>query len=205
MTSPRAGAPDSFTFSAVKAVITCGLLLTVVPFQPPQPPPTPAVGDVDAERRASHADASAPPAADERNALGKWLARKTDKLGAASLELGLYAATGTLVQAWGLTVVPATTAGFLVQFTTVITPTLAILSGQRVGTRTGAAIALAVVGTFLTAADGVLGGGGDLSAVALDGGAIEGRLAIIAAACCYSLTTLRLSVLAPGVLLRCTY
>jgi hypothetical protein len=134
------------------------------------------------------------------NALGRWLTRRTDSLGVASAEIGFYSAAGTAVQAWGLTVVPAATAGFLIQFTTVITPTLVILSGQPLGSRALVATALATLGTFLTAADGLAAPGSSLTNLDFSGSseAVTGRLAILGAACFYSLVTLRMSVLAPG-------
>ena len=73
----------------------------------------------------------------------------------ASFELGLLGAAGSLVHTVGLSEVPATTAGFLVQTTTVITPCLAFLAGEHVSKRTWAACAVAVVGTILVTADGL--------------------------------------------------
>jgi hypothetical protein len=129
-----------------------------------------------------------------------WLRQRTDSILVASAEIGFYSAAGTAVQAWGLTVVPAATAGFLIQFTIVITPTLVALSGQPLSPRGLMATGLATVGMLLTAADGLAAPGSDLTNLDFSGasGALTGRLAILAAACCYSLVTLRMSVLAPG-------
>lgn len=126
-----------------------------------------------------------------------WLlTRRTSSLGIASLELGLLGAAGSLVHTVGLSEVPATTAGFLVQTTTVITPLLAFTAGEHVSRRTWTACAVAAVGTVLVTADGVSEAPSLTGALA--GGTVAGKLTVLSAALFYSLATFRLSRLSPG-------
>ena len=177
----HAGPPDSSALIAIKALGTTAILAALVPFQR-QIPSTSSQQD----------DSSSPQSA--RRALLPWLNARTTNLLLASCELGLWSAIGSVSQAWGLSQIPATAAGFLIQFTAVITPTLSYLAGLPISKRTLIAIAVATVGTVLTATDGSAAAVGD----ALAGGAMLGKLAILLAAACYSLATFRISVLAPG-------
>jgi drug/metabolite transporter (DMT)-like permease len=95
--------------------------------------------------------------------------------------------------------VPATTAGFLVQSTTVITPLLAFLAGENISRRTWTACGVAACGTVLVTTDGL----SDASSLAgaLAGGSMSGKLTVLSAALFYSLSTFRLSQLSPGDLL----
>jgi drug/metabolite transporter (DMT)-like permease len=93
--------------------------------------------------------------------------------------------------------VPATTAGFLVQSTTVITPLLAFIAGETISRFTWTACGVSIFGTMLVTADGLsetsIGG-------ALAGGTVVGKLTVLSAALFYSLSTYRLSQLSPGKL-----
>lgn len=93
--------------------------------------------------------------------------------------------------------VPATTAGFLVQSTTVITPALAFVSGETISNRTWSACAVAAFGTVLVTADGL--SESSSLAGALAGGSMTGKLTVLSAALFYSLGTFRLSQLSPGM------
>jgi len=164
-----------------------------------------------------------------------WLNRPAASLVLASAELGLYSATGahscthlcrllaapfhpsphsplagSIAQAWGLTQIPATQAGFLIQFTAVVTPVIALLSGERVSASTLRASALALAGTLLITADGFHLGShaaavtsaaeqfaADDAAAAL-ASQLRGDAATLFSAFCYSIATFRISVLAPG-------
>lgn len=127
-----------------------------------------------------------------------WLLnRKTGNLVMASVELGLLGAAGSLVHTVGLAEVPATTAGFLVQSTTVITPFLAFIAGEHVSKRTWTACGVAAFGTVLVTADGI--SEASSLAGALAGGTVTGKLTVLSAALFYSLATFRLSQLSPGM------
>lgn len=93
--------------------------------------------------------------------------------------------------------VPATTAGFLVQSTTVITPLLAFIAGDRISNRTWTACAVSACGTVLVTADGLSEASSSLAG-ALAGGTVTGKLTVLSAALFYSLSTFRLSQLSPG-------
>lgn len=124
------------------------------------------------------------------------LKRPMPTLSLASLELGSYAACGTLIHAWGLSQVPATTAGFLLQITTVLTPVIAVVAGDRVSKKVWTAIAIAGTGTVMIGIDGLADAGGAADALG-SGGSQLGKLAILGAACCYSLGTFRLGQNSP--------
>ena len=93
--------------------------------------------------------------------------------------------------------VPATTAGFLVQSTTVITPLLAFIAGDKISKRIWTACAVAACGTVLVTADGLSEASSSLAG-ALAGGTVSGKLTVLSAALFYSLSTFRLSHLSPG-------
>lgn len=154
-------------------------------------------GDDDRKMSDDLSDATSSPAVQPSEDL-PLLKQPMPTLTLASLELGSYAACGSLIHAWGLSQIPATTAGFLLQITTVLTPLIAVVAGDRIPTRVWAAIALAGAGTALIGIDGLSNASGGTDALA--SGSILGKLAIIGAACCYSMGTFRLGQNAPGLL-----
>ena len=119
----------------------------------------------------------------------------------AGLELGFYFAVASILQAWGLERVPATAAGFLLQFTSIITPAVAVLGGQTISRRTQIAIAVALAGELMTAFDNALArGGADAASADSATMAALGSGAILAAAACYSIATFRIGALSPSAL-----
>jgi drug/metabolite transporter (DMT)-like permease len=141
------------------------------------------------------------------------LNHSTSSLAWASFELGLYSATGTLSQAYGISHITATQAGFLIQLTAVCTPCIAYLAGFPVPRRTWVACTLALAGTIVIAVDGLtsMGGasGADVTSAAAAAAAardvqeqLSGSAAVLVAAFSYSIATFRISCLAPSALPR---
>ena len=202
---------------ALKASATTLLLLALVPFQ--QRPRSHrscsaskghhgchnAHNDHEAlQGDAVHHNLPAPEAALARTALIPALNAKSSSIVRATIELGIVTALGSIFQAWGLSRIPATTAGFLIEGKAVLTPALAVLAGERISRRTQIASAAALVGALLTAVDGSAagsssggGGGGAMGSVMLGSGCV------LAAAACYSVATFRISVLSSGVACLC--
>jgi drug/metabolite transporter (DMT)-like permease len=166
--------------STIKSFGTTAILLAVVPLQPPRLPPT------------AHPP---PPLTPSRPAPVPLLIHQTPSILCASAELGIYTAAGSVAQACGLAHVSATAAGFIIQLTTVFTPLLAVLAGQDIKLRTLTAIALALVGTVLTVFESIV----SQEMLVFSRAPLCGVLLLVGAAACYSLATLRISVLAPGV------
>jgi drug/metabolite transporter (DMT)-like permease len=87
----------------------------------------------------------------------------------AGLELGSYNFAGTALQAQGLALTSATRGAFLIQLTSVLTPALAALTGERVSRETWVACGIALAGSLAVASDRSGGGGhGPPPAVASD-------------------------------------
>lgn len=197
-----AGSPTPIMLSAIKGVISAIALISLAAAFPRRE----GVSDQkqsDDDRRLSEdaMDATRAPGLQTSDDL-PLLKRRMPNLQLASLEVGTYAACGSLIHAWGLSQIPATTAGFLLQITTVLTPILAVIAGDRVSPRVWAAIAMAGAGTLLIGIDGMSDASGATDALA--SGPILGKLAILCAACCYSLGTFRLGQNSPGVCLAFT-
>eukprot|EP00892_Ulva_mutabilis_P008990 jgi/Ulvmu1/6463/UM003_0094.1 len=190
------GSPTPIMLSAIKAVIGTSALLGLAAAFPRRGGSADSQASDD-NRRLSEDQPDANAAVGNDPASDTVLMKRPmPNLQLASLELGSYAAVGTLIHAWGLSQVPATTAGFLLQVTTVLTPLIAVFAGDRVSPRVWAAIAIAGTGTVLIGVDGIAD-----SATAADtissGGPLLGKLAILGAACCYSLGTFRLGQNSP--------
>ena len=192
-----AGAPDANALIAIKSLGTTALLLLVVPLQPARKQQSKHADRIEDPTTSDHAT----PTTDEPQALVPFLNYKTTNIIRAGLELGVYSAVGSILQAWGLARVPATAAGFLVQFTSVITPAVAVLAGQTISRRTQLAIVVAFAGTLMTAFDNAMARGG-ADAASADSAAMAalGSGAILAAAACYSIATFRIGALSPGAL-----
>lgn len=118
----------------------------------------------------------------------------------AGLELGLWLFLGSITQLFGLQLIMASRAAFLVQTTTVIVPLLeAALQGRKVPKKVLAACLLASVGLALMS---FTGGGGGLelgvsSLIQNWKGPSTGDFALLAAAFFYSLHVVRLGYYAP--------
>lgn len=180
--------------SAIKAVMGSAALLGLAAVLPR---PDSVSGPSDDDRKLSEETEASKLLQTEESRELPLLKRRMPTVQLASLELGSYAACGSLIHAWGLSQIPATTAGFLLQVTTVMTPLIAVVAGDRVPPQVWRAIAMAAVGTVLIGIDGMSDAG---AADALVSGSVLGKLAIIGAACCYSLGTFRLGQNSPGVL-----
>ena len=154
-TCSSAGAPDANALIAIKSLGTTALLLLVVPLQPARKQHSKHADRIEDPTTSDHAT----PTSDEPQAMVPFLNFKTTNIIRAGLELGVYSAVGSILQAWGLARVPATAAGFLVQFTSVITPAVAVLAGQTISRRTQIAIVVAFAGTLMTAFDNAMARG----------------------------------------------
>lgn len=130
-----------------------------------------------------------------------FMNHRTQSLGLASTELGLYVGLRTLCFTLGCTQVTAVTAAFLLQATNVITPCLACLAGDRVKLRVWLGTAIVMMGTILIFLDGLheveQGQRGHDKWLR-----IFGKVAVLAAAFLNSMRTFRVSRIAPGVFWR---
>lgn len=118
----------------------------------------------------------------------RWAAWLEDNLVVVGgLELGMYNFMAAAMQSFGLQLTSATKAGFLIASTSLLTPTLATLLGDRPSRGAWAGSAIALAGTLLIAADRAAPDAGGAGAGGI------GDAAILAAALFYSLATVRLS------------
>ncbi|CAK0743539.1 hypothetical protein CVIRNUC_001478 [Coccomyxa viridis] len=127
--------------------------------------------------------------------LRSWLTSSTSSVGAAGAELGLWNFLATSFQALGLENTSATRASFLIQVTSLVTPTLSSLAGDRPGRRVWLGCGVAMAGTVLLTSDHAP----SASSSGLQQAAIGGDACVLAAAFFYSLATVRLSRLAVAV------
>jgi hypothetical protein len=191
-----AGAPDPTVLAALKSMITATALATAARSWHMRKMSLPTTQHADHEQVSQPLD-STDGSTQTSSSLAMLLKRKTDNLTLASAELGLLGAAGAFMHTWGLSQLPATTAGFLVQATSVITPCLAFVSGEHVSRRTWTAVGIAALGTVMVSCDGLID---SMSVGGLTAGSTLGKAAMLSAAACYSLATFRLSQLSPGTL-----
>ncbi|KXZ51818.1 hypothetical protein GPECTOR_11g259 [Gonium pectorale] len=108
---------------------------------------------------------------------GNLLSRPLSSLTAVGLELGAYNFFAVALGTWGVQRIPATKVAFLGQATSLITPLLVALSGQRVAAVVWGACCCGALGGALVALDGSPGSGsssGSSLAAAAAGGHLAG-------------------------------
>ncbi|CAL5219340.1 g1154 [Coccomyxa viridis] len=127
--------------------------------------------------------------------LRDWLSSTTPNVAIAGAELGLWNFLATSCQALGLEHTSATRASFLIQVTSLVTPTLSSLAGERPGRLVWLGCAVAMAGTVLLTLDHAP----QAASTGLQQVAFGGDACVLAAAFFYSLATVRLSRLAPSV------
>lgn len=108
----------------------------------------------------------------------------------AALELGLWNATATGFQAWGLEHTSSTHSGFMMGTVNILVPTLAVLQGDKVSRQTWAACLVTFIGVLIIGLDSVVSGGLNEN-VSPD--ALRGDVSAFASALCYAGLTIRAS------------
>ena len=112
---------------------------------------------------------------------------EADRAISAAVELGLFNALGTSLQAWGLEHTSSTHSGFIMGSVNVLVPALAVLQGDRVSRETWAACLMTFVGVLVIGLDSVSSGDGTTASEL----AVQGDGAAFASAACYAALTLR--------------
>ncbi|KAG2491048.1 hypothetical protein HYH03_010494 [Edaphochlamys debaryana] len=110
------------------------------------------------------------------------LARPLPSLAAAGLELGAYNFFAVALGTWGVQLLSATKVAFLGQATSLMTPFLVALSGQRVAAAVWAACAAGAMGGALVALDGSSGGHAAAAVSAAAAAAASGAGGVVPAA-----------------------
>lgn len=129
-----------------------------------------------------------------------FLTHRTRSVVWASIEIGMYSGIGVLFHAWGLSQTPAITSAFLIQTTTVVTPCICFLAGERISRRVWLSTAAAALGTVFIFIDSLEQQEAQASSE-FHKGTILGKVAILIAAVLYSFGTMRISQVAAGALL----
>ena len=115
----------------------------------------------------------------------------TGSMVSAAIELGLYNAFGTALQAWSLDNTSSTHNGFIMGSVSVLVPALATASGERVDPETWIACVITFIGVVVIGLDSISGGDASLSE-----GALQGDFAALASAVCYACLTIKASTYA---------
>ena len=115
----------------------------------------------------------------------------TGRMVSAAIELGLYNAFGTALQAWSLDNTSSTHNGFIMGSVSVLVPALATASGERVDPETWIACVITFIGVVVIGLDSISGGDASLSE-----GALQGDFAALASAVCYAGLTIKASTYA---------
>ena len=141
-----------------------------------------------------------PPRPAPTNPLGALLTTPAPSPAWAGLELGALNFGAAALHAAGLARTSATAASFIVCVTAILTPALAAATGERQGARVWVGCGVALAGAAVLAADSVIGSGGPATTAVVGAAsptALAGDAFVLAAACFYSVTTVRLSQHAP--------
>lgn len=200
----RADAPSATVLSALIATITALSLIIFVRRKPTKVLSEYDLAELEANDVSLHLSPATPAATllvpmpgNTRPRLS-FMLHPTRSLVLASLEIGFYAAMGSLFYTWGLSQTPAITAAFLVQTTTVFTPCISALAGVHISMRVWISTAVAALGTVFIFVDGIVEAETHAQAPVTQGSAL-GKVAVLAAAALYSMGTMRISQIASGM------